>query len=65
MTPDNLPIIDKISGYGGLYIASGFNGGGFHISPWVGKQMSEFIMKGARPTELLPFNAERFVAGLN
>ena len=34
--PDNHPIIDKVEGIGWLYIAVGFNGYGFKISPAVG-----------------------------
>ena len=42
-TPDNHPIIGKVDGIEGLYIAAGFNGFGFKISPAVGVAMAELI----------------------
>ena len=45
-TPDNHPIIDKVDGIGGLYVAAGFNGYGFKISPAVGIAVAELVTEG-------------------
>ena len=63
VTEDWLPILDEVEGIPGLFVASGFSGGGFHLGPWVGRTMSEYIANASRPEELKPFAERRFREG--
>ncbi len=46
MTPDDLPVLDRVPGTDGLFCAVGFCGHGFKISPAVGAVMAELITTG-------------------
>ena len=46
MTPDDLPVLDRVPGAEGLYCAVGFCGHGFKISPAVGAVMAELMTTG-------------------
>ncbi|MBN1980037.1 MAG: FAD-binding oxidoreductase [Chitinivibrionales bacterium] len=46
MTPDGLPIIDKVREIEGLYLIVGMCGQGFMLGPGVGKNMAHFILHG-------------------
>lgn len=59
-TPDGVPILDQVAGLEGVYFALGFSGGGFSISPWVGRCMAQFMADGKVPTELERFDLKRF-----
>ena len=60
-TPDNHPIIGKVDGIEGLYIAAGFNGFGFKISPAVGVAMAELITGGeAKVVDISALGMGRF-----
>jgi sarcosine oxidase subunit beta len=63
VTPDWHPILDESQETKGLYIAAGFSGHGFKLSPAVGKRMAEFIVKGRKPEDLLIFRGSRFNEG--
>jgi sarcosine oxidase, subunit beta len=45
VTPDFNPIIDRIDG--GLFVAAGFSGHGFKISPAVGRLVADMVVDGA------------------
>ncbi len=60
VTEDWLPTFDEIESAGGLFVASGFSGGGFHLAPWIGRTMAEYISSGEKPKELEPFANGRF-----
>jgi sarcosine oxidase subunit beta len=62
-TPDAMPILDRVDEVEGLYFALGYSGGGFSISPWVGRMMAQFIHDGARPEGLELVSLERFTSG--
>ncbi len=49
MTPDHHPLIGPLSSVENLYIATGFSGHGFMMSPAVGEVMSSYIL-GEKPT---------------
>ncbi|WP_440059624.1 NAD(P)/FAD-dependent oxidoreductase [Thermogladius sp. 4427co] len=49
MTPDHHPIVGPVEGFDGLYIAAGFSGHGFMMSPAVGEALASYITTG-RPT---------------
>jgi sarcosine oxidase subunit beta len=63
VTPDWHPILDKSAEAVGLYIAAGFSGHGFKLSPAIGKRMAKFIVEGKKPEDLEPFSASRFSEG--
>ncbi len=62
-SPDGMPILDRIDSAAGLYFAAGFSGGGFSLSPFVGRAMAQFIHEGQRPHEIEILSLRRFAEG--
>jgi glycine/D-amino acid oxidase-like deaminating enzyme len=62
VTPDSYPILDRF-GPEGLFVAVGFSGHGFKLSPEVGRLLGEFIATGRRPEALEPLRRSRFDEG--
>jgi glycine/D-amino acid oxidase-like deaminating enzyme len=63
-TPDARPLLGEAPAVEGLYVAAGFCGMGFKISPAVGLCMAELIADGAsRTVDLTPFRPDRFARG--
>lgn len=63
LTPDQRAILDK-AGPEGFYIACGFSGTGFKLSPAVGICMSELILDGqAKLVDITSLNLARFARG--
>ena len=63
-TPDWHPVLDAIEGILGLYVAVGFSGHGFKLSPMVGKAMGEIMTSAHSKTiDVSVLNAKRFVSG--
>lgn len=61
VSPDSRAILDRVPGIDGLYIAAGFSGTGFKISPAVGACMTELIIHGrAALVDITPFRLRRF-----
>ena len=46
VTPDWHPVLGRVEGIDGLYLAVGFSGHGFKLSPMIGIVMSELITEG-------------------
>jgi len=63
MTPDEMPILDRAAPVRGLYFALGFSGGGFGLSPWVGRAMAEYIVHQQAPKRIERFDLNRFAEG--
>jgi len=59
VTPDSYPILDA-AGPEGLFVAVGFSGHGFKLSPEVGRLLGEYIGSGQRPADLGPLRATRY-----
>jgi glycine/D-amino acid oxidase-like deaminating enzyme len=60
VTPDWHPILDQ-AGPDGFYLAVGFSGHGFKLSPAVGEMMAELITGGPRPaSDISVFGLSRF-----
>ncbi len=59
-TPDGIPILDKVPGVVGLWVASGFSGHGFCLGPVVGKLFCEWITAGRPSLDLSAFAWSRF-----
>ncbi|RPI92464.1 MAG: FAD-binding oxidoreductase [Chloroflexi bacterium] len=63
LTPDQRAIMDQ-AGPDGFYIACGFSGTGFKLSPAVGVCMSELILDGsAKLVDIASLNLGRFARG--
>ena len=63
LTPDQRAIIDQ-AGPDGFYIACGFSGTGFKLSPAVGVCMTELILDGrAKLVDISSLNLARFARG--
>jgi sarcosine oxidase, subunit beta len=64
MTPDSHPILGEAPAVRGLYLAVGFSGHGFKLSPAVGRGLAELITTGAYQTlDFSPLRATRFAEG--
>jgi sarcosine oxidase subunit beta len=64
MTPDSRPLLGKVPNVDGLYLAAGFSGMGFKISPAVGLVISELLLDGASKTvDISAFRPMRFAEG--
>lgn len=64
LTPDYRPLLGEIPELRGLYLAAGFSGMGFKISPAIGLVMSELILDGRATTvDISPFRVSRFSEG--
>jgi glycine/D-amino acid oxidase-like deaminating enzyme len=63
VTPDWHPILDR-AGPEGFYVAAGFSGHGFKLSPAVGEMMAELILEGPRQgSDVQAFRLSRFAEG--
>ena len=63
-TPDWHPILDRVDGIDGLYVAVGFSGHGFKLAPMIGAVMSELIAEGrASSVDISQLNMRRFDEG--
>jgi sarcosine oxidase subunit beta len=61
LSPDSHPLLGEVAGIGGLYLAVGFSGHGFKLSPSVGRGLTELITTGAYQTlDLAPLRPTRF-----
>jgi glycine/D-amino acid oxidase-like deaminating enzyme len=64
VTPDWHPIIDRLPGVEGAFVAAGFSGHGFKMSPAVGSLIAELVLDGAARTfDIHPLRAARFAEG--
>jgi sarcosine oxidase subunit beta len=61
MSQDTRAILDRAPGLDGLFIAAGFSGTGFKISPIVGASLAELAINGqATSADIRPFRFGRF-----
>ncbi len=64
VTPDVRPILGETPEVSGLYVAAGFSGMGFKISPAIGVVMSELLLDGQASTvDITAFRPQRFAEG--
>ena len=59
VTPDWQPMIGADPHLAGLYLAVGFSGHGFKLSPMVGQWLADLLLTGSSP-DLAPFRPDRF-----
>jgi sarcosine oxidase, subunit beta len=57
LTPDEMPIIDRVAG---VHLAAGFCGHGFAIGPLVGQLLAEWLVDGKPSLDLSGFRLGRF-----
>ncbi len=60
-TPDRAPIVDRLPGEEGCWVAGGFSGHGFKYSSAIGEVIKDLVTSGASRFDLRPFAADRFV----
>jgi len=64
MTPDGLPVLERVPEIEGLVIAAGFSGHGFCLGPVTGRIICELVMQGRSSLPIEGFRRGRF-AGMN
>lgn len=62
-TPDVVPVMDAVSSWPGLFIATGFSGHGFGIGPGAGKVMADMVTGESPRFDLSRFRFSRFSDG--
>ena len=63
-TPDFQPALGAVKTVPGLYVAAGFSGHGFKLSPAVGQILSDVILDGdTAVADISMFRVERFAEG--
>ena len=62
-TADGLPMIGPYGGVNQLFVAAGFNGGGFSWGAATGKALAQLILHGRAAFDLEPFDPNRFATG--
>lgn len=60
VSPDHNAILGDVPDCPGFYLACGYSGHGFMISPMIGRLVAELIATGRRPPLLEPFLLSRF-----
>ena len=62
LTPDGLPILDRVRPFENLYIATGHSMLGITLAPASGKALADYVLSGKRPELLEPFRLQRFAS---
>jgi glycine/D-amino acid oxidase-like deaminating enzyme len=60
VTPDAVPVIDRVAALPGFFLASGFSGHGFGIGPAAGRLMADLVTGDAPIVDPTPFRFARF-----
>jgi glycine/D-amino acid oxidase-like deaminating enzyme len=60
VTPDGIPVISAVDSIPGFFIATGFTGHGFGISPGAGKLMAQLVSGQTPMVDPAPFRYSRF-----
>jgi sarcosine oxidase subunit beta len=60
VTPDWHPIIDRVPGIEGMYVAAGFSGHGFKMAPAVGRAMAEIVLGLDQTIDVSALSLDRF-----
>lgn len=62
LSPDGVPVIDRVPGTANAWFATAWNGHGWAIAPAVAELIAAWALEGDRPPLLAPFTAGRFAA---
>ena len=65
LTPDLLPVIDRLDSPRGLVLATGFSGHGFGMGPIVGRLVSEIIVNAKPSLDISGLRFSRFKEGIS
>ena len=60
VTPDGDPILGRVPGKDGLFIATGTAGQGILLAPVIGRAMSDLVLTGETDIDISSFGFERF-----
>lgn len=60
LTPDALPVIERVPEVAGLVVAAGFSGHGFCLGPITGRIVADLVLDGRTPLPIEPFRRARF-----
>ncbi|MCC7022901.1 MAG: FAD-binding oxidoreductase [Thermomicrobiales bacterium] len=60
MTPDALPVIERVPEVEGLVVAAGFSGHGFCLGPVTGQILRDLVVEGETSFPIAPFRRPRF-----
>lgn len=60
VTPDSLPVIDRVSALPGLVVATGFSGHGFGTGPAAGQLAADLIAEVPPIVDPMPYQLARF-----
>ena len=63
VTADWHPVLDRVEGIDGLYVAVGFSGHGFKLAPAVGRAVAEMIVGAPSSIDVGPLGLGRFARG--
>ncbi|NPV70249.1 MAG: FAD-binding oxidoreductase [Firmicutes bacterium] len=58
-TPDGMPVIGPVEGMEGYFVASGLEGSGITMGPWVSRRISDMVL-GKDPADVRRFSPSRF-----
>jgi D-amino-acid dehydrogenase len=59
-TPDGLPVIGRVPGYEGAYVANGHAMLGLTLGPVTGSLVADLVLRGAPTLDIQAFRPERF-----
>jgi D-amino-acid dehydrogenase len=62
LTPDGLPILDRVHPFENLFIATGHSMLGVTLAPASGQALAGYVLSGQRPELLEPFRLRRFAS---
>ena len=65
LTPDLLPVIDRLDSPRGLVLATGFSGHGFGMGPIAGRLVSEIIVDDKPSLDISALRFSRFKEGVS
>ena len=60
MTADGRPLLGRVPGLDGFYVASGCCVGGLGLSPAAGRALADLVVDGRSDPDLAPLSVERF-----
>jgi glycine/D-amino acid oxidase-like deaminating enzyme len=60
VTPDAVPVIDRVEALPGFFLATGFSGHGFGIGPGAGRLIADLVAGDAPVVDPAPFRFSRF-----
>lgn len=63
VTPDWNPVLDRVPGIDGLWVAFGFSGHGFKLAPAIGLQMAQAMLGERCDVPIDAFSLSRFAQG--